>query len=109
MRQMVLQDKKSVALPQSHIQGLIPYFRQLPKLRCIRRVDLWNTVFPSDYHNLAWDRGDLVRGRRLLESYTRTASNTFRSRKGTATLSLTPSNRSPQNHPWRVLCLSALS
>jgi hypothetical protein len=43
---VLLEDHESVAYPESHVEGLIPFCQANPLLRVERRVDLWRTVFP---------------------------------------------------------------
>lgn len=45
IRKMVLhEDRRSVALPESHAQGLIPFCRQNPDLRIERRLSMWRLL-----------------------------------------------------------------
>jgi hypothetical protein len=44
------EDRESVAFPESHVLGLIPFCKENPRLRVDRRVNLWRNVLPSgDY------------------------------------------------------------
>ena len=45
IRKIVLhEDRRSVALPESHAQGLIPFCRQNPHIRIERRVSMWRVL-----------------------------------------------------------------
>jgi len=41
---LVYEDRKSVALPECHVQGLLPYLRAIPNLRVERRIAMWEAV-----------------------------------------------------------------
>jgi hypothetical protein len=45
LRHIVIhEDKKSVALPQYHLYGLVPYLEELKRLHIERNINLWNPV-----------------------------------------------------------------
>ena len=52
------EDRRSVARPESHAQGLIPYCRQNPQLRIERRVSMWRILAqheaPSNNSGTSW-------------------------------------------------------
>lgn len=41
---IINEDKKSVALPECHAFGLVPYLQELPKLCVDRHVDIMNNM-----------------------------------------------------------------
>jgi hypothetical protein len=41
---IVHEDRKSVAFPECHAQGLVPYLENLDRLRIERRADMWKTM-----------------------------------------------------------------
>jgi hypothetical protein len=43
---ILLEDHESVAHPECHAEGLIPFLQANPLLQVERRVNLWRTVFP---------------------------------------------------------------
>lgn len=49
LRSIVLnEDRESIALPESHGQGLIPFCKENAALRIERRVDLWRNILQHD-------------------------------------------------------------
>ncbi|KAK2031600.1 hypothetical protein LX32DRAFT_637013 [Colletotrichum zoysiae] len=48
-RLVVNEDRESIAFPESHGLGLVPFCRENPLLRVERRVDLWGNAFHADY------------------------------------------------------------
>jgi hypothetical protein len=48
LRKLILHENHvSIAWPESHAQGLIPYCKENSRLRIERRVDLWRNAFPA--------------------------------------------------------------
>ncbi|MCJ1457863.1 hypothetical protein MMC28_008232 [Mycoblastus sanguinarius] len=51
IRNVVLhEDRRSVALPECHVLGLIPFCLQNPQLHIERRVNLWRTLLAGGFH-----------------------------------------------------------
>ncbi|KAF2440054.1 hypothetical protein P171DRAFT_435873 [Karstenula rhodostoma CBS 690.94] len=48
LRQIILlEDHESIAKPESHARGLIPFCQENPRLRVDRRVNLWKSILPT--------------------------------------------------------------
>ena len=43
-RLVIREDRKCSALPQCHANGLIPYLKDLPRLRVVHHVDMWSAM-----------------------------------------------------------------
>ncbi|VUC32042.1 unnamed protein product [Clonostachys rosea] len=55
MRNMVIcEDRRSVAYPEWHGRGLVPFCQENPALRITRRVSLWGNIFRHDMDERHW-------------------------------------------------------
>ena len=43
-RLVIREDRRSCALPRCHAHGLIPYLRELPRLRIDHQIDMWSAM-----------------------------------------------------------------
>ncbi|EXF76433.1 hypothetical protein CFIO01_11820 [Colletotrichum fioriniae PJ7] len=81
LRKIVLvEDYRSVAHPESHARGLIPFCRENPLLRVERRVNLWRNLFQVDKR---W-----YTPHQQCEHQNRAATRALRSRDITSTVAL---------------------
>ncbi|KAK1712514.1 hypothetical protein BDP67DRAFT_387877, partial [Colletotrichum lupini] len=81
VRKIVLvEDYRSVAHPESHARGLIPFCRENPLLRVERRVNLWRNLFQVDKR---WHTPH-----QQCERQNRAATRALRSRDITSTVAL---------------------
>ncbi|CAJ2507684.1 Uu.00g088700.m01.CDS01 [Anthostomella pinea] len=53
---LILEDRESVAFPESHAQGLIPFCQGNRLLRVERRFDLWRNIFQSGARSNGWNQ-----------------------------------------------------
>lgn len=64
---LLIENRESISLPDSHGRGFIPFCQTYPQLKVERRASLWSNVFPIASHNLSsylendqslFDKGD---------------------------------------------------
>ena len=63
----LMEDRESIAHPECHMRGLIPFCRELPGLRIERSINLWTTAYPfhepHPWQTVRWDNDTFARAR----------------------------------------------
>ena len=49
---LLIENRESISLPESHGRGFIPFCQRYPQLKVERRASLWSNVFPTASHKL---------------------------------------------------------
>ncbi|KAI4652689.1 uncharacterized protein J4E79_008996 [Alternaria viburni] len=69
----LIENRESIAFPECHGRGFIPFCREQPKLRVHRRVSLWRNVFPVTTGLSYSIGGQRLKDDRLVSSYVSSA------------------------------------